>query len=775
MDNMINKTPNYVVALCLLVLCIAVLFFFYIPAVIESIESQADRNPSVELVGYDFYSYFLPKYAFGSEEMRRGFFPIWNRFEYCGIPFTATAQPATLYPPKIIAFALFEPETAYQVYLIFHYAAMAFFFLLFARERDINAVGAMAGSVSWAFCSLMLFSNYQPNRLSIFTWVPLFFLFVERIAARKNARDFVGLILVLAFEFVAGYPEICLDLAILVTLYAVSARVFGDWQSPPWKTVPLFAAAFIVAASISSFQLISLVDALQESKRSNLVVPNALPLTAYFSTLSEANVVLIIRFIPLLSFPALIAFALIGFTRRDARQPTFCLFICLFVALGGWSLLRLMPGFRAVRFPLVWYFIAPFFAAWIVAIGTDAFIRSTSFNRPRLSYRWVVGICTGLFVCGCLAQLYFLSFDKDRWIDKLWDYPLVSFNGQTEIIAGLGLLGGCILLAILFIRLSERMRSWGVLLFLLFVTLSHNAGYLNLTHVAPMKQPQAQSRIRQMRDGPNPIKGRVFSLFDVRHGYAMTERIESLIGAETSLLPWRFRVLFERLRIKSFFHYKRWELLVSASGFLDAVNLQYLIAPMTRGDLLSSYGLKKIKTSGNKEGLFENTDRMGNAWINYDIEIADSPENAMKKVLDNAFDPRKKVILERPPSIPYSAHRNDMSTPVTVINRKSPTEVEYQVELEQPGILVVSESGYPGWHAYVDGRKSEWLHADFLLRAVELGPGSHTVRFKYQPWWMNAMWTITATGLLVLLLTIFSKIWLPTLRKIRFVKSDARR
>ena len=41
----------------------------------------------------DLEMYFVPKFVFGSEEIAAGRLPLWNRFEYGGIPFLATALP----------------------------------------------------------------------------------------------------------------------------------------------------------------------------------------------------------------------------------------------------------------------------------------------------------------------------------------------------------------------------------------------------------------------------------------------------------------------------------------------------------------------------------------------------------------------------------------------------------------------------------------------------------------------------------------------------------
>ncbi|MGE5138689.1 MAG: YfhO family protein, partial [Rudaea sp.] len=41
---------------------------------------------------------------------------------------------------------------------------------------------------------------------------------------------------------------------------------------------------------------------------------------------------------------------------------------------------------------------------------------------------------------------------------------------------------------------------------------------------------------------------------------------------------------------------------------------------------------------------------------------------------------------------------------------------------------------YPGWRAFVDGKESEVLRADFMFRAVSLEEGPHTVRLLYDSW-----------------------------------------
>lgn len=56
-----------------------------------------------------------------------------------------------------------------------------------------------------------------------------------------------------------------------------------------------------------------------------------------------------------------------------------------------------------------------------------------------------------------------------------------------------------------------------------------------------------------------------------------------------------------------------------------------------------------------------------------------------------------------------------------------------QVQGTRPGILVLADTWYPGWKAWVDGTPVHICRVDGLFRGVELRDGDHTVDFRYQP------------------------------------------
>jgi uncharacterized membrane protein YfhO len=61
----------------------------------------------------------------------------------------------------------------------------------------------------------------------------------------------------------------------------------------------------------------------------------------------------------------------------------------------------------------------------------------------------------------------------------------------------------------------------------------------------------------------------------------------------------------------------------------------------------------------------------------------------------------------------------------------------------------VSDTYYPGWQAYVDGKRVPILRANWMFRALELPAGAHTVEMRYEPTGQTAGWVLAALSLLV--------------------------
>jgi len=107
-------------------------------------------------------------------------------------------------------------------------------------------------------------------------------------------------------------------------------------------------------------------------------------------------------------------------------------------------------------------------------------------------------------------------------------------------------------------------------------------------------------------------------------------------------------------------------------------------------------------------------------------------ETVLAALENPAFRPDETVYLA--PSSPPAGESSPMpSTGTVTIRRYAPEQIEVDVSSPTPAFLVLTDSYYPGWHAWVDGDPTPVLRADLLFRAVWVPAGEHRVRFAFQP------------------------------------------
>ncbi len=60
--------------------------------------------------------------------------------------------------------------------------------------------------------------------------------------------------------------------------------------------------------------------------------------------------------------------------------------------------------------------------------------------------------------------------------------------------------------------------------------------------------------------------------------------------------------------------------------------------------------------------------------------------------------------------------------------------MEYNFTASTPQFAVFSEVYYPyGWNAYIDGKKTDYVKADYVLRGLSIPPGKHAIKFVFEP------------------------------------------
>ena len=106
--------------------------------------------------------------------------------------------------------------------------------------------------------------------------------------------------------------------------------------------------------------------------------------------------------------------------------------------------------------------------------------------------------------------------------------------------------------------------------------------------------------------------------------------------------------------------------------------------------------------------------------------------------------------------------RPELKPEVKVVSYEN-NRVLLEVSTPEAAFLFMSEAYYPGWKAYVDGRQEEILRANYVFRAIPVGPGSHRVEVVMQP--LSFKIGLAVSGLTVVLL--FTGWAFATIRKQR--------
>jgi len=147
------------------------------------------------------------------------------------------------------------------------------------------------------------------------------------------------------------------------------------------------------------------------------------------------------------------------------------------------------------------------------------------------------------------------------------------------------------------------------------------------------------------------------------------------------------------------------------------------------------------------------------AWLVTQTETADD-QTILKKIADPNFDRWNVALLE-----PGTTWQSPPDTPLHPSSftlhpsRLTPGHLAYQLTTPTPPLLILSETHYPGWQATVDGQPAPIFRADYVLRAVPVPAGEHTVELTFRPLTFTLGAIVSALTLLavVILLVIYQR------------------
>jgi hypothetical protein len=702
-------TPGWFAALLLALVLVAY------PQVVLGLQTFIYRD-------FGIFSYPLAYHL--RECFWRGEIPLWNPLNNCGIPFLAQWNTQVLYPPALF-YLLLPLSWSLGVFCLLHlFFGGLGMYVLAQRWTQDRFAAAFAGLV-FAFNGLMLNSLIWPATIAALGWMPWVVWLTER-AWREGGRVVVVAALAGALQMLSGGTEVVLLTWVLLGVLCAAEFVRGEF--PGGKVLLRAGVVVLLIAGLSAAQLLPFFELLDYSRRQQSISAAMWPMPAT----GLAN--FLVPLFDCRSYQGLfmqsgqswtnsyysgvttVVLALGALWRARRYRRVWLLagltLLALVLALGegtpvyGW-VQRHVSAIGLMRFP-VKFVILPVFALPLLATFA---LSERTYSAGGKSGRMILGWL------GMAAVVLIFALTWSQWRTALPDdRPAMLFNGLARAscflaIAAIWLCGNR--------SWALKYRRWWHVSLLLLV-------WLDL--FGQMPQPPTVSRAvyqpglsrRQSAPQWGVARAQAPTSLDLFYHLSLADLTADYLGrrfvlnADCNLLDDipkcdGFFPLYPSDYAALFFNFYRDN--EPAEPLKDFLGVsQSLVLESNRYDWAPRATAMPLLTAGQKplfaDGLAE------------------------LQMLTNAdFQPRRDVYL---PAVakPFIAISNTVAVELSPVSY-SDQKIETRISSTAPAMVVVAQTYYACWRAYVDGRPVPLWPANYAFQALEVPAGSHEVKLVY--------------------------------------------
>ncbi len=149
-------------------------------------------------------------------------------------------------------------------------------------------------------------------------------------------------------------------------------------------------------------------------------------------------------------------------------------------------------------------------------------------------------------------------------------------------------------------------------------------------------------------------------------------------------------------------------------GVLNMLNMRYLIYNVEAPPIQNRYAL-------------------GNAWFVNEIKLVKNADEELEAI--GKVNPRTTIVVDEryKTEVDGFSPKQDASATIKLTDYKA-NDLTYEANASSEQLAVFSEIYYKdGWNAYVDGQLKPHFSADWVLRAMRVPAGKHTIEFKFEP------------------------------------------
>ena len=180
---------------------------------------------------------------------------------------------------------------------------------------------------------------------------------------------------------------------------------------------------------------------------------------------------------------------------------------------------------------------------------------------------------------------------------------------------------------------------------------------------------------------------------------------------------------------------------------LNMLNTKYIIFPL----------------QGEQTVPIQNPYAYGNAWFVDKIDYVNNANEEIERV--GKIDLRHAAVADVKFKEQLGEAKKQKGNAIVTITSYEPNQLTYDATSTDGGVIVFSEIFYPGWTATIDGQPAELGRVNYILRALNVKPGTHKIELSFRPKSVNTTESIAYIAFAVLILIVLAVAFLEWKRK----------
>lgn len=149
---------------------------------------------------------------------------------------------------------------------------------------------------------------------------------------------------------------------------------------------------------------------------------------------------------------------------------------------------------------------------------------------------------------------------------------------------------------------------------------------------------------------------------------------------------------------------------------------------LSRYNGINMLNIKYIVVGPERNNILPNPSAYGPAWYASNVVKVNSPTEELERTCSS----QSKTAVIDASNFPDAPSVSDSTGTVTLTGNELKT-LKYESNSTAEGLVVFSEIYYPGWIATIDGQEVNAIRANYLLRALKVPAGKHTIEFTFAP------------------------------------------